>query len=64
MSEKVCEGLEAVIAFALVVERGGAQKIDLRAKVGEAIDLAVIDGADGLVRWKAGETFRWVFFVR
>ena len=57
--EKIGERREALVAFAFVVERAGAQEIELRAVIGEAIDLAVVelDGADRLVRGKAGEAF-------
>ena len=48
--EKIGERREARVAFALVVEGSGPQEFELRAMVGVAVDLAVIelDGADGL----------------
>ena len=58
--EKVGERHETLIAFALVVQRPRAQEVELRAMVGEAVDLPVVelDRADRLVRGKAGEAFR------
>ena len=58
--EKIGKRRKARVAFALVVERSGAQEVELRAVVGEAVDLAVVelDGADRLVRGKAGEALR------
>jgi hypothetical protein len=56
--EKIGKWRETLVAFAFFVEHSGAQEIQLRTVVREAIDLAVVelDGADRLVRGKSGET--------
>ena len=60
LSRKSATLREARVAFALVVERALAQEIALRAVVGKAVDLAVIqlDRANGLIGGEAREAFR------
>ena len=55
--EKIGKWREARVAFALCIERSGAQEVELRAVVGEAVNLAVVklDSADRLGRGIAGE---------